>query len=235
MGLALRASGLWLRYTTLQNLPSGNLGWKVSEKFPFSPAVERDTSLKRHKFARCGFPSLPLLPWLCRQLISHFWLGLPILHAMKRWLIGVFTLRSKISSCAICKQWCYMKLDVTSSIRSSKRRGLSVSRQETGPSTTLSLWDRAVRDLWSPVAWRRRARGFCWLKLEDLPIFFRLISRNDSFFWSLQFIQGDPSSCSQPPVDIKTKVAFQYMLLILKHNFCCDVNSRLGTNWCVTL
>ena len=45
----------------------------------------------------------------------------------------------------------------------------------------------------------------------------------------LDSLQGDPSGSSQPPVDIKTKVAFQYMLLILIHNFCFDVNRRLET------
>ena len=51
-------------------------------------------------------------------------------------------------------------------------------------------------------------------------------------------LQGDPSGSSQPHVYIKTKVAFQYiryMLLILEHNFCFDVNRRLGTTWWVTL
>ena len=41
-------------------------------------------------------------------------------------------------------------------------------------------------------------------------------------------VQGDPSGSSQPPVDIKTKVAFQYMIVIPKHNFCFNVNWRLG-------
>ena len=41
-------------------------------------------------------------------------------------------------------------------------------------------------------------------------------------------VQGDPSGISQP-VDINTKVEFQYMLLILKCNFSFDVNMRLGT------
>ena len=41
-------------------------------------------------------------------------------------------------------------------------------------------------------------------------------------------IQDDPSGWSKPPVDIKTNVAFQYMLLKLKRNFCFDVNRRLG-------
>ena len=49
------------------------------------------------------------------------------------------------------------------------------------------------------------------------------------------YIQGDTSGSSQPPVDIKTKVVFQHMLLILKRNFCFDVNRRLGTTWWVTL
>ena len=42
-------------------------------------------------------------------------------------------------------------------------------------------------------------------------------------------LQGDPSSWSQPPVDIETKVALLYMLLTLKHNFCFDVNDTSGT------
>ena len=41
-------------------------------------------------------------------------------------------------------------------------------------------------------------------------------------------LQGDPSGLSQPTVDIKTNVVFQNMLLMLKRNFCFDVNSRLG-------
>ena len=42
-------------------------------------------------------------------------------------------------------------------------------------------------------------------------------------------IKGDHSGSSQPPVDIKTKVVFQYKPFILKHNFCFHVNRRLGT------
>ena len=44
-----------------------------------------------------------------------------------------------------------------------------------------------------------------------------------------KLVQGDTSGSSQPPVDIKTDVVFQYMRLILKRNFCLDVNRRLGT------
>ena len=40
-------------------------------------------------------------------------------------------------------------------------------------------------------------------------------------------LQGDPSGLSQPPVDIKMIVAFQCMLLILKHNYCTYVTRRL--------
>ena len=39
-------------------------------------------------------------------------------------------------------------------------------------------------------------------------------------------VQGDTSHWFKPPIDIKTKVAFQYMGLILKQNFCSDVNGR---------
>ena len=38
-------------------------------------------------------------------------------------------------------------------------------------------------------------------------------------------IQDDQSGCSLGFVDIKTKVASQYMLLLLKHNFCFDDNN----------
>ena len=49
-------------------------------------------------------------------------------------------------------------------------------------------------------------------------------------------IQGDRSGCSLGLIDIKTKVAFQYMLLILKqHNFCLDINNTWGTTRMVTL
>ena len=52
--------------------------------------------------------------------------------------------------------------------------------------------------------------------------------------WQLR-LQGDYSGSSQTPVDIKMKVAYQYMLLKVKHNFCLDVNRRLGTTRWVTL
>ena len=47
---------------------------------------------------------------------------------------------------------------------------------------------------------------------------------NDVF----QLIQGDTSHWSRPPVDTKTTVVFYYMGLILKQNFCFDVNGRIG-------
>ena len=39
-------------------------------------------------------------------------------------------------------------------------------------------------------------------------------------------IQGDHSGSSQPTVDIKTKVVFQYKPFILKRNFCVHVNRQ---------
>ena len=42
------------------------------------------------------------------------------------------------------------------------------------------------------------------------------------------FVQGEPSGSSQPLADIKTKVVFQYLLLILKCNVCLDVNYLMG-------
>ena len=47
--------------------------------------------------------------------------------------------------------------------------------------------------------------------------------------------QGDTSRWFKPPVDTKTKVAFWYMRLALKRDFCFDVNKRFGQTWCVTL
>ena len=41
-------------------------------------------------------------------------------------------------------------------------------------------------------------------------------------------VQGEPSGCSLGFIDMKKKVAFQYMLLILNHNFYFDVNNTLG-------
>ena len=38
-------------------------------------------------------------------------------------------------------------------------------------------------------------------------------------------VEVDHSDCSEGLVDTKTKVVFQYMLMILKRNFSCDVNN----------
>ena len=42
-------------------------------------------------------------------------------------------------------------------------------------------------------------------------------------------IQGGPSGCSLGYVDIKAKVVFQSVLLVLKRSFCCDANKTYGT------
>ena len=42
-------------------------------------------------------------------------------------------------------------------------------------------------------------------------------------------LQGDHSGCAKPPLEIKTKVPFLYMDLILKRNICFDVNGRFAT------
>ena len=39
---------------------------------------------------------------------------------------------------------------------------------------------------------------------------------------------SDTSGRTKPIVDMKTKVAFQYKLSILKRNFCFHVNDRFG-------
>ena len=46
-------------------------------------------------------------------------------------------------------------------------------------------------------------------------------------WWSS--VQGDHSGCVKPPVNIKTKVVFYYIGLVLKHNFGFDVNGRFDT------
>ena len=38
------------------------------------------------------------------------------------------------------------------------------------------------------------------------------------------FLQGDTSGCSLDLVDIKTEVELKYQLVLLKYNFCFDVN-----------
>ena len=42
----------------------------------------------------------------------------------------------------------------------------------------------------------------------------------------INVVQGVHSGCFKPSVDTKTKVAFLYMGLIPKWNFCFDVNQR---------
>ena len=49
------------------------------------------------------------------------------------------------------------------------------------------------------------------------------------------FVQGEPSGSSQPLADIKTKVVFQYLLLILKCNVCLDVNYLMGQPVCTSV
>ena len=48
--------------------------------------------------------------------------------------------------------------------------------------------------------------------------------------WSPSTVHGDYSRCSQPLINIKTKVAFQSLGLKLKRNFGFNVNGRLGKN-----
>ena len=52
---------------------------------------------------------------------------------------------------------------------------------------------------------------------------------------ALKQVQGDHSGSVKPPVDTKTKVAFYYIGLILKQNFCFEVNGRFVTTWMVNL
>ena len=56
-------------------------------------------------------------------------------------------------------------------------------------------------------------------------------------YWSLKItqVQGDHSGCDKHPVDFKTKVAFQYMGLILIRNFCFEANESFETTLMVTL
>ena len=47
-------------------------------------------------------------------------------------------------------------------------------------------------------------------------------------------VQGDHLRCSQPPIDIKTKVLFQYKEHELNRSLCFEVNGTLGTMCMVT-
>ena len=49
-----------------------------------------------------------------------------------------------------------------------------------------------------------------------------------TFINSTVHVQGDTSRCIQPPVDMKTKVVFKYMLLIVKRKY--RVTIQKGTN-----
>ena len=44
----------------------------------------------------------------------------------------------------------------------------------------------------------------------------------------LGLLQGDSSRWSKPPIDIKTKVLFEYEAQVQKPNLCSGVNGRLG-------
>ena len=48
--------------------------------------------------------------------------------------------------------------------------------------------------------------------------------------WLVEILlQGDHSGCAKPPVDVETKVPFQYTGLKVKQNFYFDVNRNFGT------
>ena len=60
-------------------------------------------------------------------------------------------------------------------------------------------------------------------------------SRNLAPIFLFILVQGDTSRCFQPPVDMKTKVAFHYEAHVLKHKFCFHVNGKSETTSCVAL
>ena len=71
-----------------------------------------------------------------------------------------------------------------------------------------------------------------WPKRTYPAIFINGIRRFSLF--SHVSVQGEPSGCSLDLVDIKTRVLIQYDLLMLKCNYCFDVNNTLGTTGLVT-
>ena len=67
--------------------------------------------------------------------------------------------------------------------------------------------------------WRCRYTRGGWTRAPPPPAGCRALGRLS------KIVQGDHSGCSLGLVDIKTEAEFQYMILILKHNFCFNVNN----------
>ena len=64
-----------------------------------------------------------------------------------------------------------------------------------------------------------RARNLCLLLMADLTMA-STSALLKTVLMTIRYVQGDHSGCFLGLVDIKTKVASHYMLLILKCNFC---------------
>ena len=118
-----------------------------------------------------------------------------------------------------------------------RQRG-SKRRRETGRNTTLQyrFLGRTMTKVTgyassSPVAWFWRIRHkWRWgPRLCFVRVFTRMSSGSatgiqSAFYEIIPRLLGDPSGCSLGFVDNNTKAMFQYMLLILKHNFWPNVN-----------
>ena len=105
---------------------------------------------------------------------------------------------------------------------------LTMTTKVTGSSSS-PAWFWRIRHKWR---WRTR---ICFVR-----VFTRMSSSSatgiqSAFYEIIPRLLGDPSGCSLGFVDNNTKAMFQYMLLILKHIFCFDVNNTKGTTWMVTL
>ena len=92
-----------------------------------------------------------------------------------------------------------------------------------------------LHDKWS--GWLCKVRGRSLPRLGTIPHFWFAEPDTEWFFWFFTIqnriplyreIQGDHSGWAKPQVDIKTKIQFLHMGLLLKQNFCFDVNGMLG-------
>ena len=90
------------------------------------------------------------------------------------------------------------------------------------------FWSQSSVMQWSVFWWSNFLQEVGWVPLQAS---FRLKQEFGATCHTnlLYRVQGDPTGCFPVFVDIKTKVAFQYMLLTLKRNFCFDVNNTWGT------
>ena len=102
-----------------------------------------------------------------------------------------------------------------------------------GSSTSLGRASFTRVSCWPPTSTRRTwsTSGCGATSASSSGSRERVLCTRDAFQFCCDIsLQGDHSGCAKPPVDIESKAPFKYLGLILKQNFCFDVNGRLGTS-----